>query len=676
MIGTPLGNVLGRVRTLFASQGADVSDSQFLTDFVERRDEWAFAALVHRHGAMVLSVCRRLLRDAADAEDAFQATFLVLARKAGSIRKREALGGWLHAVAFQIARKLRSNRMRREGGKRPLDDVAQPDTTAEATWREVRAVLDEELAQLPDMYRAPLVLCYLEGKTQDEAARELGWSLGSLRGRLERGRERLRRRLVRRGVTLSAALAGGVLAQASASGAASTALEVAAVKSALLAHPAGVSAHVAALADGAVRAMFLGKLRAVASWLAISVVSIGTLGGVATYSGLTSFRPAAADKPADGQSTTADEKAVRELIKQLGNDDFEKREAAHKRLVEIGEPALEMLRQAARESRDAEISQRATKAAREIARALFGEVRHFEGHTSKVEGMNWVGRVTVTKDGRQAYSVGWDAVRCWDLESGKQVAVFGEADGGYWAVSVSGDGRLLIAGNNNNLARVFDVKTGRLIHDLKGHTGEVWGAVLLPDGKKAVTGSWDKSIRVWDVDTGKELRAFEGVRDMVRCIALSPDGKFIAAGHFPDHKKPGVVRLWDVETGKEVRTFAGHAEEVSSVAFSPDGKKLLSSSFDKTVRLWDVETGKELKRFGDHPARVEYAAFTPDGKRIVSGCSEHHATLHVWDVESGKQLFESEKMVDGFLGIAVLPDGKHCVTSGKDGMVRLWQWAR
>ena len=172
------------------------------------------------------------------------------------------------------------------------------------------------------------------------------------------------------------------------------------------------------------------------------------------------------------------------------------------------------------------------------------------------------------------------------------------------------------------------------------------------------------------------LVPFDGVRGRVRCLALSADGKQVAAVHFTTDSEPGRVRLWDVEKGKEVRALEGHERPVSSVTFSLDGKMLLSSSFDRTLRLWDVASAKELKRFTGHTGRVEYAAWTPDGQRVVSCGNELNGTLRLWDVASGKQLFESEPVVAGFLCVAVLPDGRHCVTTSKDGVVRLWRWTR
>jgi RNA polymerase sigma factor (sigma-70 family) len=712
MARSQLDKVLGRVRNLLAAHRAgSVPDRGLLDDFIARRDEAAFAALVHRHGAMVLSVCRRTLNHAADAEDACQATFLVLANKAASIRKRDALGSWLHGVAFRVARKLRADRARRTRGKTSLVDVADVDTTAEVTWREVQAVLDEELARLPDSYRAPLVLCYLEGKTQDEAARELGWSTGTLRGRLGRGRERLRGRLVRRGLTLSAALFGAILGETTAFGTVSVTLETSLVRAALAGVSDGavaagvVSAEVAALTQGVIKAMFLTKVRTAALVLLVTLITAG--GGLLTYraaieaSAATAAvpevpaKPASQEKPrpapaanpaapadqgAQPRPASVDDKTIRDLITQLGSEEFDTRNGAYKRLEAIGEPALKLLRKAGQENTDAEVRQTARALVKAIEKTLFGEERSFKGHGQGGIGGDlgtWVTRVAITPDGKHAVSAGFDALRLWDLKTGAQVRVFGESTQGYWALAFSKDGKRLIAANGGaRAAPVFDVNTGRLLKKLAGHTAEVWGAALTADGKTAVTGAWDQSIRVWDVDAGKETRQFKDVSGHVRCLALSPNGKLVAAGHFAQLNGPGTVRLWDMDTGKEIKALEGNAQEVSSVGFSSDSKTIVSSGFDKTIRLWDVKTGKELKCLKGHSQRVEYATFTPDDKRVVSCGNDLDMTLRLWDVASGQQLYQSEPVMKGFVSVAVLPDSHHCVTTGKDGLVRLWRWKK
>src|SRR5256885_9011932 len=185
------------------SQG---TDRQLLDDFSARCDETAFAELVARHGPMVLRVCRRALRHEQDAEDAFQATFLVLARCVGSIRKREALADWLHGVAYRTAMKAKRSAARRRNHEARLRDRTPP-APAAPTWDDVQAALDEEIQPLPEAFRSAFVLCVLEAKSGRKAAAELGIKEGTLSSRLTRARQRLQKRLTRRGIKLAALLA-------------------------------------------------------------------------------------------------------------------------------------------------------------------------------------------------------------------------------------------------------------------------------------------------------------------------------------------------------------------------------------------------------------------------------------------------------------------------------------
>ena len=182
-----------------------LSDGDLLRRFTAARDEAAFRALVKRHGGMVYHVCRRVVRDAHEAEDAFQTTFLILAQKAGAIRRPQLLANWLYGVAYRVASKAKS-KMRFSVPESIQAADPAPEPALQAAWVEVAAVLDEELEQLPDKYRAALVLCYLEGKTHEEAAVLLRCRAGSMSWRVGKGRELLRQRLLKRGVALSLAL--------------------------------------------------------------------------------------------------------------------------------------------------------------------------------------------------------------------------------------------------------------------------------------------------------------------------------------------------------------------------------------------------------------------------------------------------------------------------------------
>ncbi len=280
-----------RIRRLAAMQtGRGSNDGALLERFVDAADEVAFTLLVERHGAMVFGVCQRVLGNTHDAEDACQATFLVLARKASSLRKRSALGSWLHGIAFRISANLKRQLARRQRREQTAQRPAVADASGDISWRELRTVLDEELQRLPERYRLALVLCYLEGETRDEAAHRLGATPGALHGLLERGRNLLRERLIKRGLSLSAALLSTALTTAPAPAALPPSLVVVSAKAAALLAggrslaDAALAPHILNLAQEAMKTMLVTKVK-IATALVLSaglaaVLFTGTWGSV------------------------------------------------------------------------------------------------------------------------------------------------------------------------------------------------------------------------------------------------------------------------------------------------------------------------------------------------------------------------------------------------------------
>jgi RNA polymerase sigma factor (sigma-70 family) len=300
MTTTPTKAVLRHIRGLIAAEHTgQMPDGELLERFATRREEAAFTALVRRHGPLVLGVCRRVLHDRHDAEDAFQAAFLALARHAGAVGRRGSVGGWLHRVAFRAAVKARDRALKREEHERRAEQRTAADPLAELTGRELLALLDAELQRLPGVYREPLVLCYLEGRTRDEAARALGCSLGTLKRRLERAREALRARLTARGVALPAALLAAALAPETGSAIVPAALAAAAVRAARAG--GAVPAAVAELAAGALGGAGAAKLKAAA--VLLLVVGATVLGAGALVTQLAATPAAAA--PAAGANAPA-----------------------------------------------------------------------------------------------------------------------------------------------------------------------------------------------------------------------------------------------------------------------------------------------------------------------------------------------------------------------------------
>src|SRR5262245_38504777 len=266
-----LRNALEHLRHALAPTGeGGPTDGQLLARFAATRDEAAFEALLRRHGPLVLGVCRRVLRHAHDAEDAFQATFLVLARKAASIAKRDSVGSWLYGVAFRIACKARAAAARRRARQQPLCDLPAAEPAPALVWQDLRLVLDEEVNRLPEPYREPFVLCCLEGKTLTEAARQLGWPLGTVATRLARARARLRGRLVGRGLALSAGLLTTLLCRKAAAALPPALVQpTAQAACGFAAGKAVFSAQAAVLAEGVLQAMFVTKLKVIAVVLLI-----------------------------------------------------------------------------------------------------------------------------------------------------------------------------------------------------------------------------------------------------------------------------------------------------------------------------------------------------------------------------------------------------------------------
>ena len=212
MVGRDLSEVVRQLRRIVRPAGEIArTDAQLLERFSSRRDEAAFELLLARHGPMVLGLCQRLLRNTHDAEDAFQATFLVLVRKAGSLRERDLLANWLYGVAHRIAVRVQANNARRHAQERINTDRAAGAVDPTPAEQDLRWLLEEELSRLPNKYRQPVILCYLEGKSNEEAARHLRWPVGTVKGRLARARDLLRRRMTRRGVTLSSAALAAAL---------------------------------------------------------------------------------------------------------------------------------------------------------------------------------------------------------------------------------------------------------------------------------------------------------------------------------------------------------------------------------------------------------------------------------------------------------------------------------
>jgi RNA polymerase sigma factor (sigma-70 family) len=304
---------LGRLlRPMRAASLSAESDGQLVGRALAGHDGTAFEAIVRRHGLMVYRVCWRVLQHRQDTEDAFQATFLVLAQKLRSLRKHASLASWLHGVAQRVAvrAKAQATARRRRDAQAPRPELVPPE---DLTWKDLRSVLDAELGQLPENWRLALILCYLEGRTQDEAAAELGWSKSKLRRHLNRGREALGRRLAGRGIAAPAALAAALLSDCVGSATPASAFVASTVKAAV-AVAAGnhvatvVTAEVAALAEGALKTMLPARLKALTAVLLVAAAAVGI--GIG-------WPAAPAGQPPEAKAEKAEAKAAPKSVSRI-----------------------------------------------------------------------------------------------------------------------------------------------------------------------------------------------------------------------------------------------------------------------------------------------------------------------------------------------------------------------
>src|SRR6266851_4337312 len=298
------------------------TDRHLLERFAQRNDEAAFGTLVERHAPLVYGVCWRVLRHTQDAEDAFQASFVVLARKAGSISWRDSVSSWLYQVAYRIAVETKTKTARRRIHERQAAEMRIPEVTDQQSQQELAQVIDEELHRLPDKYQAPLLLCYLEGETSDQAAKHLGWSLRTLQRRLEQGRKVLRSRLTRKGLTLSAALLAAQLVQTSAVAsvpvglASSTAQAVIGLVSVVPASGAGISANILALAETAGPVAKWTTLKIAAAIVGFGIVVTGA--GLLNYTSKSSQGTAPASEKQNGPADPSESAWFRDCTADSG----------------------------------------------------------------------------------------------------------------------------------------------------------------------------------------------------------------------------------------------------------------------------------------------------------------------------------------------------------------------
>jgi RNA polymerase sigma factor (sigma-70 family) len=627
------------------------SDEQLLADFLSRRSDNAFSALIGRHGPMVLNVCRRILHDAHAAEDVFQATFLVLAERADTIRRRTSLAGFLHSVAYRLA--VRARRRGSQNLPADLCDEAEgpPDGLA---WKEMLGILDHELGRLSDRYRAPLVLCYLEGRTQDEAARQLGLGLNTLRRRLAQGRGLLEARLRGRGVSLPAALAGLLAASAAAVPGRLRAATLAAAGSRAV---GGLTAGASVLT--AVRTGLCGLLSA--SGKKVGPVAVLAALGAAVCFGYCLTPPAnqlpPASAPADGavRGDSAADPLTAQGTLRLGTDRYR-----HGPRIECLAVSADGKRAATSSGWPSLMSARVFDLA--DGRCLY-TLPNEPGSATEAVALSPDGKTLATRQG--------NTVHLRDAATGKdrhKIELPGTPGGRTitrW-LSFTPDGRHLAATPSGNVIYLIHVETQDVVGTFP-HDGAVLACVFSPDGKTMAAGGYESEkgvyfARMWDVATGKELRRFTAGDGRLRSLAFSPDGATLAGGGGDAR-----LRLWEAATGKELKVFPKIGRRIESVAFAPDGKTVAAAG--DSVQLYDAATGKERLRID---RQAQGLAFSQDGSVLTGAVS---GAIYRWDAATGRPLTPTAAQDSAAEQILVTSNGRRVLTVDQDGDLHAWDTA-
>jgi RNA polymerase sigma factor (sigma-70 family) len=667
MADAHLGSVLRHIHQLVGSAaGAEPTDRELLDRFRAQGEEAAFAALVRRHGRLVAGVCRHVLRHEQDAEDAVQATFLVLARRAGGVRKPEALAAWLHGVAYRVALTAKRAAARRRTRERQAMKKPEPASPPAAALRELQTILDEEIQRLPEGQRAPFVLCFLEGRSRAEAARELGWKEGTVSSRLARARRALRGRLARRGVSLAAALGAGALAENARAAALPVGVLVWTALRAAAGSPSGAAARAVALADRVLKAMAAARPATGAALAALVMALAGLAAGAAAL--LLPPRPdkqpseRAETTPPGWQAPAGRSRAARRTSDRHG-DPLPPGALARLGTIRLRHGGAITCfafgptgKRLATGGQDRTVAVWDTAGGREVAR--------FTGHRTGVEAVAFSadGRL-LASGGGGPYNKGSERqmIRLWDLRTHKQLFGFGRPGSSVRSLAFSRDAKRLASAGDDHRIDLWEVATGRLLQTLPA-VGHPIRLVLSPDGRRAAAAYADRTVTVWDLAAGRQTTCLKRLDNPVTALAFAPDGNLLTVAG-----ADGGVRVWDAATGVGRGGRLNVGRGVGSVAFVQGGRRLAAWGDATPPRLWDLASGRPV---GALPQRAALAAFAPNGTRAALGDGGEALTL--WIPATGKRVADLPAHGAGVSAVALCGRKTLLTYSVAERSVRRW----
>jgi RNA polymerase sigma factor (sigma-70 family) len=693
MSATALTALIARCRVL-CRPPSHGSDAELLQRFTQARDPSAFEELLERHAALVWSVCRRLLPSEADCEDAFQATFLALVRRADAIKVGSSLGAWLHTVAVRAARKALVRSRRQQPQAAVQEKATSGDIAEDAAQRELFRLVDEEIQRLPAVLREPLILCCLQGQTRDEAAEKLGRSIAAIKSRLGRGRNLLRRRLERRGVQLPAAfLILGLTGER--------------IRAALWAK---TTQAVYGSAPPAIAALVPAGGISLTSKLAVTTISLALV-GVLSFGAYRAIpadpaqeEPAPSANRANPLPPPAASEKTQQRVDQLGDP------LPPGAVLRLGSNRLRpggsvrLLAFSPDSSKIACLSNGLSvwdaKTGRLLRRASF---------PIGVQALTW------RPDGRRIVILEGLRLREWDYTDEKDDFKSTAQNGAMFrdvampaggpapdnehdsCFALSPDGKTIAVGragtrdDKNRPLRLVPLLDGipavksASAKELGRQPGNCGMLLFTPDGKKLVALNKTKELPgnrqedtqivvVWDTANGKEIVRFTAPRPASngQCTGISVSNRMLAIG-----LEDGATSVWDLSTGKERRLDTAHVSKQKgsgygtfAVAFTPGGKTLVTGGRDGLVKVWDVAGGRNLHTLKRHHSWVESLAVSPDGRIIAS--SGQDGLIRLWDVASGQDACPQVGHRYAVWLAAFTPDGKTALTAGWDNTLRWW----